>query len=150
MPKAHKVSQIRNFVKGDLVWLSGMSGSGAKDNVYCVEDVRHRDESDSFAPYSSLLKLRLILKVFYSWERDDGFHWYDEMNCSRLDLDHIEEVKQRLGKIVEDIHALYTERTKEAKHASANSSGKRTRERKAVGSESNGQTKTGGRSKKAL
>lgn len=146
-----KVSQINKFVKGDLVWLSGMSGSGAKDNVYQVEDITIRDEStNAIKPYSSLLKLRLILKVFYSWERDDGFHWYDEMNCTRLSLEHIEELKKRFGKIIVDIYALYTEREKEVQNASSDRSGKSTRKRKTVESTRDGPTEEGGRGKQTL
>jgi hypothetical protein len=146
-----KVSQINKFVRGDLVWLSGMSGSGAKDNVYRVEDITIRDETtNAIKPYSSLLKLRLILKVFYSWERDDGFHWYDEMNCTRLSVEHVDELKKRFGKIIEDIYALYTENSEEKKSASTDCPSKRTRKRKTMESKSDGPKKNGGRSKKAL
>lgn len=147
MSSRSKVSQRKGFARGDLVWLSEIQG--LRDNVYKVEAVEHRNTLSSY-PDSSLLKLRLVFKVFYCWHHEDMFYTYDEMNCSLLDENHIEEMKNRFGKIIQDIYALHAQNKKETKRASTDCPSRPTRKRKTMEPESNGPTKKGGRSKKAM
>ena len=129
--KAPVMSQRKGFRKGDLVWLSGISSSSVGDNVYSVEGITHRHLAQAY-PDTSLLKLRLVFKVFYSYERMDGFQHYDESNCSLLEASHIAEMQTRFGKIILDIATLYEARKKEQLNADSNSPSKRPSRRKAV------------------
>lgn len=124
MPRQPTASKIKGFIKGDLIWLD-MKYS-VDDNVYSVEGIIHRDT------YPSLLKLRLVLRTFYSTARLDGFVHYDETLCSLLEVNHVEELQTRYGKIIKDIYDLHAGNKKEVKSASTDSPGKRVRKRKAV------------------
>jgi hypothetical protein len=149
MPKAPTTSQRKGFRKGDLVYLPSISCTSQRDNVYRVEGIEHRSMMSSY-PDSSLLKLRLVFKVFYSWERMDGFQHYDELNCELLEASHIAELQARFGKIILDIAELYEARKKEQLNASADSPRKRPSRRKALEPEGDKRPKARSRSKQAL
>lgn len=142
MPRSPIVSKLKGFTKGDLVWLD--KKFSIDDNIYRVESVTHRDT------FPSLLKLRLVLRTFYSNQLLDAFHFYDETLCVFLEVSHIDEMQARYGRIIKDIYDLHAENKKEVKDASTNSPLKRTRERKAVEPKSDKRPSTRSRSKEAL
>jgi hypothetical protein len=148
-PKAPTTSQRKGFVKGDLVWLAGISTTSQRDNVYRVEGIEHRHMMTSY-PDSSLLKLRLVLKVFYSWERVNEFQYYDECNCELLEVNHIEELQAKFGKIIKDIYDLHAGNKKKVEDANSNRPIKRASRRKAVEPKSDKRPSTRSRSKEAL
>jgi len=125
-PKALTKSQHKGFVKGDLVWLAGIES--LSDNVYQVEDVVHR----TLGTCSSLLKLRLLFRVFYSHERLDGFHHYDETHCVLLDEAHLDTMKAKYAAVIKEVYAFYARNKNEEKDASTASPSKPVRKRRSV------------------
>jgi len=146
-PRTPVKSQRKGFVKGDLVYFD--KTVSVDDNIYCVEGVMLRDRPNG-EPYPSLLKLRLVFRVFYSYASMDMFHSYDETLCSLLDLQHVESMKKKFGDIITNIAELYEERKKEVDSARTNSPSKPTRKRPTLESKSDGPKKDRGGSKKAL
>jgi hypothetical protein len=124
MPRSPIVSKLKGFTKGDLVWLD--KKFSIDDNIYRVESVTHRDT------FPSLLKLRLVLRTFYSNQPLDAFHYYDETLCVFLEVSHIEEMQARYGRIIKDIYDLHAGNKKEVTYASTDSPRKRASRRKAL------------------
>ena len=147
MPRKPTTSKIKGFSKGDLVWLD--KKFAVDDNIYCVESMIHRERSDG-EPYPSLLRLRLVFRVFYSSAHMDAFHSYDETLCSPLDAKHIEEMQAKFGAIIMDIATLYEARKKEQLNANSNRPLKPAGERKAVEPKSDKCPSPRSRGKKAM